>query len=178
MFTEKLKALREQLKLTQKQMGKRLAMEQSTYSRNERNNNPKPEFLERIKRFLGVDLEPWLKDDADDADTSSAEAMRIVHLEENPSAKPKKKRKRDKREERTIVEVIYVLARSLRMKQKRDKKKRKQRKDLRGGVSKPISGRVRTNQRISSCAFYSFARALCPLRQFPESRLHIPVKSR
>lgn len=114
MFSKNLKALRKQLRLTQKEMGKRLAMQQSTYSRKERNNNPDPEFLGRIRKFLGVDPDPWLTEEDNEASSADNEALRIVHLESPPEGGRKRKKKGvlSKAELRTLRQgfELYLLA--------------------------------------------------------------------
>lgn len=86
MFTEKLRKLREQLMLTQKQMGKRLFMDQGSYSRLERNPHPKPHMLERIQKVLGVDNRSWLSEDdpptKESASAPADDALRIVHIDQ------------------------------------------------------------------------------------------------
>jgi len=137
MFTRKLRELRESLKLTQKQMAKRLAMEQSTYSRKERDDHPKPEFLERIKKFLGVDPTPWLNDDGSSPDPVEGEPLRIVHLEElstsKGTGKKKRKGKLSKRDERSLREFIAMGVQYFNRKMRDEEKQRDRPKDPRAG---------------------------------------------
>ncbi len=136
MFTRKLRELRETLKLTQKQMAKRLAMEQSTYSRKERDDHPKAEFLERIKKFLGVDPTPWLSDDGSSPHPVE-EPLRIVHLEEPPTSKRMGKKKRtgklSKRDERSLREFIAMGVQYFNRKMRDEEKQRDRPKDPSAG---------------------------------------------
>ncbi len=126
MFSKKLKALRKQLHLTQKEMGKRLAMQQPTYSRKERNNNPDPEFLGRIKKFLGVDPDPWLNNEEDEAGSADNEALRIVHSGSGPGGvgKRKKKGSLSKTESRTLRQGFEFYLLALQEKLARSKKRK------------------------------------------------------
>lgn len=112
-------------------------MDQSTYSRKERDNDPKPEFLERIKKFLGVDPTPWLSDDGRAPAAPDGDALRIVHLEDGaaPGKKPKKKRKArlSKRDERSFRAFIAMGVQYFKLKLKEEEKRRKRPSDSRGG---------------------------------------------
>ncbi|MBK9148723.1 MAG: helix-turn-helix transcriptional regulator [Flavobacteriales bacterium] len=137
MFTEKLKKLREELKLTQKQMGKRLFMEQSSYSRLERNPHPKPHILERIQKVLGVDIRSWLSDDEaptkESASAPADDALRIVHIDQIAKPSGKKKPELTKTEERTLIRGFELYLEALTAKLARRKKRKPKNEPPRGG---------------------------------------------
>jgi transcriptional regulator with XRE-family HTH domain len=156
MFTEKLRELRRSLKLTQKEMAERLAMDQSTYSRRERDNAPKPPFLERIRKFLGVDPTPWLTEDEPAQPGAESDSIRIIHMEQPPAAgkEPQPNGGLSKRDEKALHELISLGLRYFKLKLNAQKQARKRVEDSPGGGNSLIAMPLQ-QRRIPSRARWS-----------------------
>ncbi|MBK9147651.1 MAG: helix-turn-helix transcriptional regulator [Flavobacteriales bacterium] len=79
-FGEKLKKLRIDLGLGQKEMADRLSIDVSTYSRWEHKERPAMHVIERVSKVFGVQAIDWIREpEATDADPS-VQRPRVVHL--------------------------------------------------------------------------------------------------
>ncbi|MFZ1693806.1 MAG: helix-turn-helix transcriptional regulator, partial [Flavobacteriales bacterium] len=79
-FGEKLKELRQRLKLNQGEMAAKLSCDVSTYCRWEHKKVPATHVIERVSKVFDVDAWAWVKPDEPETPNEQNVVPRVVHM--------------------------------------------------------------------------------------------------